>query len=228
MSTRILMAVDSTLPKDVQASCRAGLADLANYLGDIVLMATMDPETLDDLRAWTYMKTSGDGLEGVEPVCEVAPAAPMSAAPFVYKDDGRPDWGAMWGTFCELALYGGPPHRGIEDALEAPQTDSDTMIMNETIMELRRGIHETTGLFSEPAPPNWLAVTCHSKKMAAWMAASIILENVDAKCEDEILYVPCSPDFDLKNQVKSVITVVAKVNHYWQAHIESTQAAPTA
>ena len=37
MSTRILMAVDSTLPEDVQASCRAGLADLANYLGDIVL-----------------------------------------------------------------------------------------------------------------------------------------------------------------------------------------------
>jgi len=57
------------------------------------------------------------------------------------------------------------------------------------------------------------------------MCAAIILENVDAKCEDEILYVPCSPDFDLKNQVKSVITVVAKVNHYWQAHIESTQPA---
>jgi hypothetical protein len=227
MSTRILLAVDSTLPEDVQVSCRAGMEQLATYLGDIVLMATMEPEMLDDLRAWTYMKTSGGGLEGVEPVCDVVdPAAPMSAAPFVYRDDGRPDWSAMWGTFCELALYGGPPHRGADEALEAPETDSDTMIVNETIMELRRGIHETTGLYSEPAPPNWLAVTCHSKKMAAWMAASIILENVDAKCEDEVLYVPCSPDFDLKNQVKSVITVVAKVNHYWQAHIE-TQAATT-
>lgn len=227
MSTRIVMAVDSSLPEDVQASCRAGLADLATYLNDIVLMATLEPETLDDLRAWTYMKTQGNGLEGVEPVCADDAAAPMSAAPFVYREDGRPDWSAMWGTFCELALYGGPPHRGAEDALEAPQSDGDTMVINDTIMELRRGIHETTGLYSEPAPPNWLAITCHSRRMAAWMAASIILENVDAKCEDEVLYVPCSSDFDLKNQVKSVITVVAKVNHYWQAHIESTrQAAP--
>ena len=225
MSTRIVVALDSTLPPEMQESTRAAAAALAAQLGDIVLLASLEPETVDDLRAWTYMKTQGAGLEGVEPVCDVSPAAPMSAAPFVYKDDGRPDWGAMWGTFCELALYGGPPHRGIEDALEAPQTDSDTMIMNETIQEMRRGIHETTGLYSEPAPPNWLAVTCHSKRMAAWMAASIILENVDAKCEDEVLYVPCSPDFDLKNQVKSVITVVAKVNHYWQAHIEATQPA---
>jgi hypothetical protein len=60
--------------------------------------------------------------------------------------------------------------------------------------------------------------------MAAWMCAAIILENVDARCEDEILYVPASSDFELKDQVKSVITVVAKVNHYWQAHLEAQVA----
>jgi hypothetical protein len=31
--------------------------------------------------------------------------------------------------------------------------------------------------------------------------------------------VPASPSYSLKDQVKSVITVVAKTNHYWQAHI---------
>jgi hypothetical protein len=56
--------------------------------------------------------------------------------------------------------------------------------------------------------------------MAAWMCACIILENVDAKCDEEVLYVPCSPVFDIKNEVKSVITVVAKVAHYWQTHIQ--------
>ena len=143
----------------------------------------------------------------------------MSPAPFVYREDGRPDWATMWGSFCELALYGGPPHRGEDDPVEAPTTDDGTMMVTDLITEMRRGIMETTGLYSEPAPPSWLAVTCHSKRMAAWMAAAIILENVDAKCEDEILYVPAGSDFELKNQVKSVITVVAKVNHYWQAHI---------
>ena len=90
---------------------------------------------------------------------------------------------------------------------------------------MRRGIWETTGLFAEPAEPGWIAVTCDSTKMAAWLCACIILENVDARCDGEILLLPASPDFQLKNEVKSVITVLAKTNHYWQAHVESQEAA---
>ena len=92
------------------------------------------------------------------------------------------------------------------------------------IAEIRRGMWETTGLYAEPAEePGWIAVTCHSRKMAAWLCASIILENVDARCEEERLFLPASPDFDLKNEVKSIVTVLAKTNHYWQAHIEATE-----
>src|SRR4029453_12054861 len=40
------------------------------------------------------------------------PPGPMSAAPFLLRDDGRPDWGAMWESFCGLALYVGPAHPG--------------------------------------------------------------------------------------------------------------------
>ncbi|HMO55694.1 MAG TPA: hypothetical protein PJ994_14400 [Tepidiformaceae bacterium] len=145
-------------------------------------------------------------------------AATMSSAPFAFREDGRPDWSAMWTDFCELALYGGPPHRGEDEALEAvlegPPVDGF-----DAVAEIRRGIFETTGLFAERAEPGWLAVTCHSKKMAAWLCASIILENVDARCEEERLFVPAHESFELKNQVKSVITVVAKTNHYWQAHV---------
>jgi sirohydrochlorin cobaltochelatase len=146
----------------------------------------------------------------------------MSSADFIYRDDGRPDWGSMWGSFCELALYGGPPHRGPDSAL---QFEELAPLQGEMVSELQRGVWETTGLFSEPAPPSWLAVSCSSKRMAAWMCAAIILENVDARCEDEVLYVPASADFELKDQVKSVITVVAKVHHYWQAHLEANGAA---
>jgi sirohydrochlorin cobaltochelatase len=187
-----------------------------------VYLATLGAETLDDLRAWVLLKTEGRGLEGLEP--RTVSNAPMSAAPFVYRDDGRPDWSAMWQGFCELALYGGPPHRGADNPVEAENSESEAMLVNDAIMEIRRGIYETTGLFAEPAPPNWMAVTCHDRRMAAWMCAAIILENVDARCEDEVLYVPASPDFELTNQVKSVITVVAKVNHYWQAHLAEQEA----
>jgi hypothetical protein len=231
MATRVILTLDSQLPPDVLDSCRQACLDLADYLGEPILLATLESELVDDMRAWTYLKTQGQGLEGVEPGMGAAPpvsAAPMAAAPFVYRDDGRPDWGAMWGTFCELALYGGPPHRGEDSALLAPDAANGDFELNEMIAEMRRGIMETTGLYSEPAPPSWMAVTCHSKRMAAWMAAAIILENVDARCEDEILYVPCGRDFELQNQVKSVITVVAKVNHYWQAHIAEQESRAAA
>ena len=36
--------------------------------------------------------------------------------------------------------------------------------------------------------------------------------------EEGRLLVPASPSFTLKDQVKSVITVVAKVHHYWEMH----------
>ena len=32
------------------------------------------------------------------------------------------------------------------------------------------------------------------------------------------MLVPAGPAFTLKDQVKSVVTVVAKVAHYWQMH----------
>jgi sirohydrochlorin cobaltochelatase len=124
----------------------------------------------------------------------------------------------MWQTFCELALYGGPPHRGEDDAVDEPGAGSQ-VIPSELLTELQRGIFETTGLETSPADSGWLAVSCGSKRMAAWMSAAIILENVDARCDGEILLLPAAAGFELENQVKSVVTVVAKVNHYWQAHL---------
>src|SRR5262249_57571877 len=48
------------------------------------------------------------------------PAEAMSSAPFLWRDDGRPDWSGMWTTFCELALYGGPPPPRPRGRLAAP------------------------------------------------------------------------------------------------------------
>ena len=87
------------------------------------------------------------------------------------------------------------------------------------VAEIRRGIWETTGLYSEPAGPGWLAVSCDSPRMAAWLCATIILENVEARCDEERLLVPADPGFGLMDEVKSVITVVAKTHHYWSAHV---------
>jgi hypothetical protein len=151
-------------------------------------------------------------------------SAPMSAAPFVYRDDGQPDWGTMWKGFCELALYGGPPHRAQADALEMPASALVGIVEDTMTEEIARGILETTGLPATPSPGGWLAVQCDSTRMAAWLSAVIILENVDARSDGDVLFVPGDNGFELKDQVKSVITVVAKANHYWQEHLANESA----
>jgi Ni2+-binding GTPase involved in maturation of urease and hydrogenase len=149
---------------------------------------------------------------------------PMSAAPFVWRADGRPDWRVMWESFCDLALHGGPPHRGPEQALRPPEglggAPNPAMVA-----EIRRGIWETTGLIAELGGPGWIAVTCQSPAMARWLAEAITLENVAARAEDDRLLLPAGPGYRLENEVKSIVTVLAKTHHYWDAHL-ATDAGP--
>jgi hypothetical protein len=64
--------------------------------------------------------------------------------------------------------------------------------------------------------------------MAAWLCASIILESVEARCEEERLFRPAAAGFTPKDQVKRVITVLAKTNHYREAHLAATETATQA
>lgn len=220
MTARVLLLVDDALPESTIEEWREVARGFATFQGESVELGTSHRDAVAEVRAaigsceapWSVERFDG------EPTAK----APMSAAEFVYREDGRPDWAAMWSGFCELALYGGPPHRGTDTALRAAPLDDWEPRGSEMIAEMRRGIYETTGLFAEPANPGWLAVSCSSNRMAAWLCACIILENVDAACDGEMLLVPAAPDFALKNEVKSVITVLAKTHHYWQAHIAAS------
>src|SRR6185295_13130769 len=143
----------------------------------------------------------------------------MAAASFVWRADGRPDWGVMWASFCDLALHGGPPHRGSAHALPGPApTDPAPSSDPDMLRELRRGILETTGLIAEATSTGWLTVTCASPEMAEWLRAAIVLENVAARADGRRLMLPAGPRFTLADEVKSVITVMAKTHHYWTAH----------
>jgi hypothetical protein len=212
-----IVLLDSALPGPALEDRKQVCADFARFTGGDVELLTGDRGALSMLSsalAATPAVWTRQSLEADAP-----PPPPMTAAPFIFRDDGRPDWAAMWTSFCDLALYGGPPHRDPGNAVTP--VDGDPTPDFDAAMEIRRGIFETTGLFAERTADGWLAVTCSSRQMAAWLCACIILENVDARCEGDRLFVPASPAFTLKNEVKSVVTVVAKVHHYWEAHIES-------
>jgi hypothetical protein len=221
MAGRLLVVVDAAVSPEVQQACADFAARLADKAGMPVSLAAVPVARLDALN--DSLRRDDEARRREYAPARTDPAAPMSSAPFVFNADGRPDWGSMWTSFCELALYGGPPQRGPESALRAPsgavRSDADMLA------EMRRGIWETTGLYAESAAPGWLAVTCDSPTMAAWLCAAIILENIDARVEDDRLLLPAGPDYTLKDEVKSIVTVVAKTHHYWQAHVTGGEPA---
>lgn len=213
---RIVVLLETAVAPAVRDACADLAAGLADRVRMPVTLAAIPACCLEALRP-TLGRARESRISEYRPA---PPAGPMSAAPFVLREDGRPDWGAMWESFCELALYGGPPHRGPDSPLRAPDGPGDVVMSDRSILdEMRRGIWETTGLYAEPVAPGWLAVTCESRRMAAWLCATIILENVDARIEEDRLLVPAGPGYRLEDEVKSIITVVAKTHHYWQAHI---------
>jgi sirohydrochlorin cobaltochelatase len=142
----------------------------------------------------------------------------MPAGPIVYREDGAVDWSNMWDSFCVLAQEGGPPHR--EEMLLAPSnpdSTSDNYIF--AVTEIARGIWEVAALTAVPATPGWLQILCQSKGQASWLAEAIEEENVQARHEGELLFVPVGDQFELKQEIKNVITAVAKTTHYWQEHL---------
>src|SRR5438067_2624261 len=204
MAGRLVLVIDADLLAATRLACADLAARLADQVGMPVTVAAAPVSRLDALQH--SLRRDGEAQRReYAPTTRPDPAAPMTSAPFLWRADGRPDWGSMWTTFCELALYGGPPQRGPESPLRAPTNPADSG--HEMLVEMQRGIWETTGLYAESIEPGWLAVTCESPTMAAWMCAAIILENVDARVEEERLVLPAGPDYQLKDEVKSIITV---------------------
>lgn len=157
----------------------------------------------------------------------VVSAAPMGAAPLVYDADGQVAWEQIWGKddpsspFCELALAGGPPHRGtLLEPVNPADVQADWAGYGRVLAELTRGIQMTTGLRTHLSQAlGWIGVECHSEAMALWLLRAILVENVSVRREGELLYLPAGPAFRLEYEIKNVITALAKTHHYWQEHL---------
>ena len=159
-----------------------------------------------------------DSYQDVQPV-------PMRSAGLQYDSDGNVAWDRIWGSFCDLAMAGGPPHKG---ALLEPGTqeeiDAQFVRYDEVVEEIRRGVKMVTGLRAYPSPtPGWVSVTCLGDAMAGWLVRAIVMENVAARHAGAVLELPASPHFRIDKEIKNVITVIAKTCHYWAGHMPPEQ-----
>jgi sirohydrochlorin cobaltochelatase len=152
-------------------------------------------------------------------------AKPMGSAGLSYDTEGRVAWDRIWQSFCDLAMAGGPPHKG---ALLGPGTPENVAAQPDryldVIEELGRGITLASELPAADSPDlGWIRVQCHSDVMAGWMLRAITMENVAVRADGRALDLPASPHFRLDKEIKNVVTVVAKTAHYWMGHLPREQ-----
>jgi sirohydrochlorin cobaltochelatase len=179
---------------------------------------TTDHELLEARLKTLLPEEYQDSYEDVQPV-------PMASAPLKFAPDGRVAWDEIWGSFCDLAMAGGPPHRG---TLLEPATPAEIALdpgrYHQVAAELCRGIDLVTGLAAEPSRiPGWLHVDCPSTGMAGWLARAITMENISAHVDGMILHLPAGPRYRLEKEIKNVVTSIAKTCHYWFGHTSVAQ-----
>jgi sirohydrochlorin cobaltochelatase len=147
-------------------------------------------------------------------------SAPMRSAGLKYDEDGQVAWDQIWQSFCNLALAGGPPHRGklLEPPLRQEVLD-DPQGYQRVVNEIERGLTLITRLpVITDAAAGWVGLVCPEEEMAIWMLRAIVVENVSVRREGSTLYVPAGPAYRVDKEIKNVITSVAKTHHYWTEH----------
>jgi len=156
-------------------------------------------------------------------------SAPMGAADLVYDEGGQVAWGEVWEGFCDLAIAGGPPHRG--DLLEPAMRDAVEAAPDayaRALDELARGLRLITGwAIVRDAAPGWIGLVCPDEEAAIWLLRAILTENIAARREGATLFLPAGPTFTVEREIKNVVTVVAKTHHYWTEHIAALAAEPS-
>jgi sirohydrochlorin cobaltochelatase len=149
----------------------------------------------------------------------------MGSAGLSYGRDGRVAWDEIWTTFCDLALAGGPPHRGklLEPVSEAEVATAPGRY-RDVVAEIDRAIKMTTYLqLVDGYAPGWVGVRCESQEEAAWLQFAVTAENVSARRRQAILQLPAGPDFRAEKEIKNVVVALLKANHYWDGHLTAAQ-----
>lgn len=158
-----------------------------------------------------------DSYEEVEPVS-------MGSADLKYERHGKVAWNDIWDTFCDLAMAGGPPHKGTLLTAALPgEIDAEPERYRQVVAEICRGIEMVTGLEATLSPvPGWVRVECTSVT-AGWLARAIVMENVSARCDGTMLDLPAGPRYRVEKEIKNVVTAMAKTGHYWLNHVGPSQ-----
>ncbi len=149
----------------------------------------------------------------------------MGSAGLKYGPDGRVAWDEIWTTFCDLALAGGPPHRG---KLLEPVSEADVAAApgryRDVVVEIGRAIGMTTCLrvVQGYARVGWVYSASRRRRRRGSNLPSTRRTYRPAQAEP-LLHLPAGPDFRVEKEIKNVIVALIKANHYWDGHLTAAQ-----
>ncbi|GAC1340826.1 MAG: hypothetical protein NVSMB14_06400 [Isosphaeraceae bacterium] len=196
------------------------LRETRSSADDRVQEAESSPKDLEDLKDLDA-KINALLPEQYQHCYDTVKPSSMGSAGLKFDSDGKVAWNEIWTSFCDLALAGGPPHRGsLLEPISAEAILNEPEKYQKVVEEIGRGFWLTTRLPVLPrAVPGWVLVRCRSSAMASWLVRAIIAENVFARHDREMLSLPAGPHFRLGEEIKNVITALAKTCHYWTDHM---------
>jgi len=160
-----------------------------------------------------------DCYEDVQPVS-------MGSAALKYDSAGKVAWDEIWGSFCDLAMAGGPPHKGnLLEPASPDEIQAQPERYEAVVDEIRRGIRMVSDLVAVESSPNpgWVRVMCPTHVMAGWLARAIVMENVSVRISGNVVELPAGPHYRVEKEIKNIITVIAKTCHYYEGHLEPGQ-----
>lgn len=180
----------------------------------------MTLELLDERLRILLPEDYHECYEDIQPVS-------MGSAGLKYGADGKVAWDEIWGSFCDLAMAGGPPHRGtLLEPGSNEQIAAEPEQYARVVEEICRGIGMVAYLPAEKSQDEgWIRVECETPAKAGWLARAIAMENVSAICDGSGLRLPAGPKYRVEKEIKNVITSVAKTCHYWDDHMLLAQQA---
>ena len=148
-------------------------------------------------------------------------SAPMNgSAELAFDDNGNVAWDQIWDDFCDLALAGGPPHR--ETMLLFSNRDDivdNRGAYERVVVELLRAIGMVTGWPTRRSTElGRFELVCPDEEAALWLEEAVNAENVRAIRDGIVLQLPSGADFQIKMEIRNVVTAVAKAHHYWAEH----------
>lgn len=162
-----------------------------------------------------------------EPGLDIQPVS-MGSAGLKFGPDGRVAWDEIWQSFCDLALAGGPPHKGtLLEPGRAAEIAAAPDRYQEVVDEICRGVTMASELPATDSPvPGRVRVSAYSDTMADWLLRAVTMENVAVSRAGEFdLDLPAAPHFRLEKEIKNVVTVIAKTTHYWMGHMPRVHKA---